>query len=524
MKSKIYIAFFALVVLSVACQKSDFESSYADPSKITATTVEKQFTGFLNSNKWYVLPEYWNYFVVLRTSLQRWNQAVGWVNSDNQYIPPSAGLGNRWDNYYGFLAQYRELEKVYGKLEEVDKKDRRIYLIAATIYLYDHTQRVVDLHGDIPFSTAALLSTNGGDYEKSYAKYDGAEAIYAKMLDDLKALADELNTLTVSSGIQIGFKTQDFVNKGDVTAWKRYCNSLRLRMLTRVSGVASLQARANSEIGSILADPAKYPVVTSNAQNIQINVHDLNTDIHSKNFRSGLEDWDGNVAGKKMIDHMKTSGDPRLRVMFEPGLNAKGEYIGLDPLADASAQTALVAGGTLSLYNRSTMSRNQFFPGIVINAAEVSLIMAEYYLKANNDAQAKAAYETAIKQSVEFYYNVRKLSNDATTPAPTATNDTQINDYITSAAVNWGTNTDKLNLIATQKWVHFNVVQPVDLWSEIRRLDLPKLTFRDDPANTQKQPPVRWFYPTSESIYNPTNYSSVSGKDNLATKVFWDLK
>jgi Starch-binding associating with outer membrane len=81
-----------------------------------------------------------------------------------------------------------------------------------------------------------------------------------------------------------------------------------------------------------------------------------------------------------------------------------------------------------------------------------------------------------------------------------------------------------LNLIATQKWIHFNVVQPVDLWAEIRRLDLPKLTFRDDPANTQKQPPVRWFYPTSESIYNPTNYSSVSGKDNLATKVFWDVK
>ena len=390
MKSKIYIAFFALVMLSVACQKSDFESSYADPSKITATTVEKQFTGFLNANKWYVLPDYWNYFVVLRTSLQRWNQAVGWVNSDNQYIPPSAGLGNRWDTYYGFLAQYRELEKVYSKLEEVDKKDRRIYMIAATIYLYDHTQRVVDLHGDIPFSTAALLSTNGGDYEKSYAKYDGAEAIYAKMLDDLKALADELNATTVSSGIQIGFKTQDFLNKGDVTAWKRYCNSLRLRMLTRVSGVASLQGRVNTEIASILADPAKYPVVTSNAQNIQISVHDLNTDVHAKGFRSGLEDWDGNVAGKKMIDHMKTSGDPRLRVMFEPGLNAKGEYIGLDPLSDASAQTALVAGGTLTLYNRSTMSRNQFFPGIVINAAEVSLLMAEYYLKANNDAQAKA--------------------------------------------------------------------------------------------------------------------------------------
>jgi len=524
MKSKIYIAFIALVVLSVACQKSDFESSYADPSKISATTVEKQYTGFLNANKWYVLPDYWNYFVVLRTSLQHWNQAVGWVNADNQYIPPSAGLGDRWNNYYGFLAQYRELEKVNAQLGAADQKDRRIYMITALIYLYDHTQRVVDLHGDIPFSTAGLLSTNGGDYEKSYAKYDGAEAIYTKMLDDLKAMADELNTITVTPGIQVGFKTQDFVNKGDLAAWKRYCNSLRLRMLTRVSGVATFQARASAEIASILADPTKYPIVTSNAQNIQINVHDLNTDVHSKNFRTGLEDWDGNVAGKKMIDHMKASGDPRLRVMFEPGANAAGAYNGLDPLLDASAQQALVTGGTLALYNRSTLSRNQFFPGVIINAAEVSLILAEYYQKAGNDAQAKTAYETAIKQSTEFYYNLRKLSNDNTTPAPTATNDTEVNDYLTSAAVNWGTNADKLNLIATQKWIHFNVVQPVDLWSEIRRLDLPKLTFRDDNANLQKQPPVRWFYPTAESIYNPTNYGAVSGKDNLATRIFWDVK
>jgi tetratricopeptide (TPR) repeat protein len=524
MKTKIYIAFFALALMSIACEKADFETSYADPSKISQTTVEKQFTGFLNSNKWYVLPEYWNYFVVLRTSLQRWNQAVGWVNSDNQYIPPSSGINSRWDTYYGFLAQYRELEKVFSKLDPVDQKDRRIYMIAASIYLYDHTQRVVDLHGDVPWSAAGRLSENGGDYEKSFAKYDGAEAIYIKMLDDLKAFSDELNSITVSSGIQIGFKTQDFLNKGDLNAWKRYCNSLRLRMLTRVSGVSSLQSRANTEIASILADATKYPIVSNNTQNIQINVHDLSTDIHSKNFRSGLEDWDGNVAGKVMIDHMKKNADPRLRALFEPGVNAKGEYLGLDPMLDAAVQTTLVAGGTLSLYNRSTLSRNQFFPGVVFNAAEVSLLLAEYYLKANNDALAKTAYENAIKQSIEFYYNVRKISNDNTAIALVPTNDTQINDYITSADVNWATNTDKLKLIATQKWIHFNVIQPVDSWAEIRRLDLPKFTFRDDPANTQKQPPLRWFYPNSESIYNNTNYSSVVGKDNLSTRIFWDTK
>ena len=94
---------------------------------------------------------------------------------------------------------------------------------------------MVDLHGDVPFSEAGRLSQNGGDYGKSYPKYDKAEDLYKKMLDDLKSYADELSTLTIKTGISAGFRTQDYILKGDVVAWRRYVNSLRLRMLTRVS-------------------------------------------------------------------------------------------------------------------------------------------------------------------------------------------------------------------------------------------------------------------------------------------------
>ena len=524
MKTRILMFSIALALAFAACQKADFADSYTNPSKIAATTVEKQFTGFLNSNKWYVLPDYWNYFVVLRITLNRYNQAVGWVNSSNQYIPGASAGSDRWNNYYGFLSQFRELEKINAKLSADDKADRRIYMIAATMYFYDHTQRIVDLHGDIPWSEAGKLSINGGDYNASYPKYDAAEAIYTKMLDDLKAFSDELNSITVKTGIQAGFKTQDFVNKGDLTLWKRYCNSLRLRMLTRVSSATAFQSRATSEIASILGDATKYPVVSQNTENIQINVYDINTDIHAKNFRTGLEDWDGNIAGKAMIDHMKKGVDPRLRAMFEPGLkDTLKVYKGLDPMIDAATQTALIAGGTLTMYNRSTLSRNQFFPGQLINAAEVSFLAAEYYLKANNDASAKTAYERGIKQSVEYYYKLRTVSNDNTSGALTPTTDAEILAYTNSADVAW-TNTDKLNLIATQKWIHFSVVQAYDGWAEQRRLDLPKVSFWTDDANAQKQPPVRWLYPTSELTYNGTNYGTVKSKDNLTTKIFWDTK
>lgn len=510
-----------------SCQKADFQDSYTDPSKISKTTVEKSYAGFLASNRWYVLPDYWNYFVVLRTTVTRYTQAVGWINSSNQYVPGFAGIDSRWDNFYNFLAQFREVEKIYGELSAADQTDRRIYMITSKIYLYDHTQKVVDIHGDIPWSEAGKLSSNGGDYNKSLPKYDNAETIYTKMLDDLKLFSDELNTISISSGILAGFKTQDFVNKGDITLWKKYNNSLRLRILNRVSGVSAFQSRANTEIAAILGDPAKYPIITENTENIQLKVTNINTEIHSKNFRSGLEDWDGNLAGKAMIDQMKSTNDPRLRAMFEPGLNASGVYTGLDPLFASSVQTALVAGGTISIYNRSTLSRNQFFPGVLINAPEVHFLLAEYYLRAGNAGAAKTAYNNGITKSIEFYYGLRALSNDSTSPTLVATTSSEIASYLSHALVNWdaaSTNTDKLKLLATQKWIHYSVVQPIESWSEIRRLDSPTFNFEIDNTNTQKTPPTRWLYSGSEMVYNTVNYTAAKAKDNLTTRIFWDAK
>ena len=163
-------------------------------------------------------------------------------------------------------------------------------------------------------------------------------------------------------------------------------------------------------------------------------------------------------------------------------------------MLNQSTQDALVAGGTLSIYNRSTLSRNQFFPGVLINAAEVSFLISEAYLKMGNPSAAKTAYEDGITKSIEFYYWLRTLSNDNVSGTLVPANATEITAYISSAGVNWDnavTDADKLNLIATQKWIHYSVVQPVESWAEIKRLDAPDFSFEIDNANAQTQPPYR---------------------------------
>lgn len=527
MNNKIIIVALAFLFSIAGCQKADFESAYTDPSKIAQTSVEKQFTGFLNANRDYVVPSYWHYFVVLRPTINRFTQAVGWVTTENQYVPGLALTGDRWGNYYNFLTQYRELEKVFNAMSDANKTDYRIYTIASTVYLYDHTQKVVDLHGDIPFSEAGMLSTNGGDYTISYPKYDKAEDLYKKMLDDLKSYADEMSTINVKVAVLAGFRTQDLVNKGDLMLWRKYINSLRVRMLTRVSGSATFSARAKSEIAEILGNPSKYPLVTTNADNIQINIFNVSTPINSGGFRSGLEDWDGNVAGKAMIDFLQTNADPRLRVLFEPGLNAKDAYSGLDPMATASVQDATIDAQTVSLYNRSTLSRNRFFPGVLINSAEVHLLLAEYQLANGNDAAAKTHYETAVRHSTDFYYKIRSTSDDNTVAAPAAATAEEINSYLAAPNVSWDkatTAADKLKRITTQRWIHYNVVQPYENWADMRRLKNMDLKFWEDQSNNQKLPPARFLYPNSEVTFNQSNYETVRANDQLAKKLFWDTK
>lgn len=527
MKNFLIMMTLSLMVVVTSCKKTDFADSYADPSKISVTNIEKQYAGFLKSNSSYVIPDYWNYFVVLRTTTDRYTQATGYTNVDKMYVPGDAGIGGNWDTYYNLLAQYRELQKIYAASSATDQAAKKIFITSATIYLYDFTQKLVDLHGSIPFSAAGNLSTNGGDYIKSLPKYDDAASVYTKMLDDLKSIADELSSTTLTAATQTAFTNQDFVNAGSISKWKIYCNSLRLRMLTRVSGASAFTGRYTSETAAILANPTAYPVVSSNADNIQITVKGVTSNgLNASGFQSGLEDWNHNIASKTMIDYMKTNNDPRLRILFEPGTAAAGAYTGLDQLAANSVQDALIAGGTISIYNRSTLSRNKFFPGVLINAAEVSFLKAESYLKAGNASAAKTAYEAGVRQSAEFYFNVRTLSGDNTAGTATALTTSELDTYLAKPDISWdaaSTTAAKWTLIAYQKWVHFNVVQSLENWAETRRLKLVTLSFKSDPT-AQALPPTRWFYPSGESVYNTANYATVKATDNLTTKLFWDTK
>jgi hypothetical protein len=512
----------AFVVSFNSCKKSEMERIYPDPSKTSTASIENFMTGVFQSANEYTMPWYWKLFVVENSTMGHYSQVYGWLNANDQYLPSSAAQEDRWKAYFsGVMWQYREMQRLYNKATPEEQADKRIFMIAATIFFYDQSEQIVDTWSDIPWSKAGMLKTNDGDLTASLPSYDKAEDIYTAMLDDLKSIATELNTIQVAGVYQGIFANKDYINGGDITTWKKYCNSLRLRMLTRVSGASAFSSRATSEISEILGNPSTYPVVENNAENIDLDCKgpDL-TSNKDQNIQNGLETWGTqNYAPKAMCDFMNSNNDPRLPVFFDP--NKNGEYLGIDPMANSATQEAFVNNALVARYDSATFSRNDNVPGLLITAAEISFIKAEAFSKGWATGDAKVAYEAGVTQSIQLFYYINSMGSfrDPLT-APSAA---EILAYLQKAGVSWSANTDKMNLIGTQKWINFNILQMPQGWAEVRRLKKPVLNFLLDSSSPLTLPPTRFTYVTGEKTLNGANYATVAAKDTYTTKIFWDV-
>lgn len=513
------ILLLAAVVLSIAsCSKSDLTDKYADPGQTTQVTCPRLMSGVFYSGKGYTFNSYWRIFTWDYSGIARYSQTLGFLNNDGRYTFSDSYYGDRWNNFYTVLAQYRTLETIYSKLTDSDKSLNMAYLLCARIFLYDHLIQVADCWGAVPFSKAGYLPSTGVMTDAT-STYDSDESIYESVLSDLKAVNASLIQVQASSFISTitsGLSSQDFINKGDLTKWRKYCNSLRLRVATEVADKGSLAAKGQAAIKEILADPTTYPLVESNAENIKV-VPDQDGFNYASEYRDGWETWTGqlNRASKAMVDAL--SGDPRIDVIFDK--NGSGNYVGVDPTTDFATQSSRFdAGNYYSSYDSATFSRNKNLPGIIISAAEVAFYKANAYNKAYaTGGDAKAAFIKGMELSTEFYFGINALSSYRT---PIAAPSTATVDAVAEAK--WNAVTNKDEAISTQLWLNFGFLQTTQAWTAVRRTGYPVLYFpTDNTSSTVKDVPVRLRYPSTEKSYNNANYSAYSSVDNFTSKMFW---
>lgn len=346
--------------------------------------------------------------------------------------------------------------------------------------------QLTDVYGDIPYKEA-LLGTKG----TTYPKYDAQKDVYAGLVADLKTAGELINAKAVNADGDILFK-------GDMGKWKKFANSLSLRLLNRMLGKADAPVDAKAEMTRILSDPAKYPVLASNADNVQL-VY-LASAPNNNPLNQNRKTRDDHRVSKTLVDKLKALNDPRLAV-FAKKAESGGDYVGVpNGLGNVDA-------GNLGLAKTSKIG--DYFtaataPGVLMSFAELHFIKAEAALKGVTAAgDAAKAYEDGIKASMAQF--------GVTLPA----------DYLSVTKL--GTGEAARTQVLEQKWLAL-FGQEVEAWTEFRRTGVPALKAPAQNYNAGMIP-TRLPYPSSEENLNGENFKAaltqMGGANTMQTKLWW---
>ncbi|WPQ65347.1 SusD/RagB family nutrient-binding outer membrane lipoprotein [Chitinophaga sancti] len=521
-KLLINAALLVLLAGSFSSCKKKIDEDYQNPELTTSGNIGKLFAGMFFNKR--IHPSYWDYYTIIQSYTGAFSGIVPAVQSSTMYVTTSSYTDGKWTDFYngstgtdynyngpGILNNYREMQSTYNALSATDQAAQDIYMNLAKVIVADQAAQMVDLWGDIPFSKANSLNTSTRAIE--YAAYDDAAALYDTLINNLDQVNTFLTTASVVATESGNLKLYDRIYSGDLTLWRRYANSLRLRLLMRISNVS--EAKAQAAVTTMLNNPSTYPLITTNAQDALLweSPTNLVSDLLSA-FTSFP------YAPQYLLeDVLVANNDPRTKVMFDP--DSTNGYKGF-PYNGTSND---FSNGGYASYDSATFFYNYNLPGVLFTAAEASFLQAEAYERWGLGTAA-TAYTEGLDLSVEYFYMLNKKVSDRSTQYKWATqvvNTDTVALWKTASAVAYtGTTTEKLEKIYTQKWVNFFIMQANQAWAEYRRTGYPAIQL---PVSNgiQANPPVRFLYPSNEALYNTANYSTVKSKDTRDTKIFWDV-
>ncbi len=395
-----------------------------------------------------------------------------------QYRPGT--VENNW--YYGYI--------LLNNINEMKKKavaDKADNLLGASKVLEAFVmQMMTDRWRDLPYSEAIKLSAG-----VLLPKYDKQEDIYPALL---KVLEEAANLLASGSSDAIG--DGDMLFKGNITKWKKFANSLRLRIAMRISGVSP--ALAKSTVEAILGNPSKYPVMASNSDNAMFVWPGVTP--YEEPWYADSKGRDDHCVSDVFINVLKSLNDPRIGVYALPA-TSDGQYRGFT--IGAVAQPALPTVSRIGIkYRKDAKGFSPF-----LRYAEVMFNIAEASKNGwNTQTTAKAAYEAAVTTSM--------LENGVAQADITA--------YL--APTGGGAYAGTSDQIYLQEWIAL-FKQGMEGWSLYRRTGIPKTNYIA-PGTTytgHNSPPFRYPYPQNELTLNGANVKAFAAevKDDFWGKKMW---
>jgi hypothetical protein len=538
---KIIPGLFLIVGLLSSCTK-DYEKINTDPNNPVSVPAIDIFT---NAEQTSISRELggWIQHTYLGVWCQQWCK-VQYIDED-RYMPR--------DMSGEFQAPYtRELKNLTIVITKAatEKNDRLV--AAAKIMRAWSFMYLTDTWGDIPYSEALKGFELAGTLTP---KYDTQASIYADLLTQLEDANSTLSSTTINFG------TGDLIYGGDPVAWRKFANSLKLRILNRAAGTpwtftynmvapqapvtttpgAAALTTADAQIAAILADPVTYPIFESNDDNAKLIFPGL---PYRNDIYNALYTRTDQAISETMVNWLKARTDPRLHIYGQPTPNSVAtpplDYVGFQNGRGITSAPfpAVSLLGTKIAYNEKA-------PLYVLCFDEIQFIKAEYYKRVGNDAAAKTAYETGIQASMDRWGLVNGgnvFPSWGKTAITTSTVGIPVNytTYLANPLVLWsGTDAHKFQLICEQRWAGM-YGQGVQAYAEVRRTGFPERMFEYELEGAYYPNlglPIRLQYALSEDTYNTTNVAAARTAQNIeainegmfstngiSSQVWWDTR
>ena len=433
--------------------------------------------------------------------MYNWSQSDGfaWYPDEFKYLVTSSFYQYVFDNSYtNSLKQYTVLEGLDAKYD--------YYKAIAMIMKAYHFQLLVDLYGDVPYTEALQRGSN------STPKYDDAKTIYE---DLIVKLTDAISLIDNVADVHETPSTDDVMFGGDMTKWKQFANSVKLRILTRQMSMSGRSAYIQAQFDAIATEGSGFMT-----EDVAVNPGYIKGEEGKQNPFFNLY---GNDAGGTqtltskatcatdyVLNYLTSTLDPRIDFIYEkPSTGHLGVKQGLldydTPVPDAYVPELVsnIGPGILKGGDQDA---------VIYTLAECYLNQAEAALSGYLADNAKVLYENGVKASFEYLC----VNDDIKVDSAMVLANNYLSQNINNVSYDFSSN--KLEAIITQKWIATNGITAEQSWFDYTRTGFPSGLPISALASTTDRP-VRLYYTASEISANGAN---IPTQPNAFTgKIFW---
>ena len=478
------LAGVAVAALSLsACDLTELNEDPNNPTQPTPSYI-------LSSSQVNLADTYWDAFNNGRFALlyaQYWTQNQ--YTDEDRYQYRTAVVDAYWSDYYLAINNLEEVKRIISANESAYAAAGTQQAVAEVLQVWAF-QNLTDTFGDIPYAEALQGAANPSP------AYTPQEEIYPDLIARLTAAQAAIDPDATVPG--------DVIFGGDASKWKRFANSLKMRVAIRMADVMP------NEAGQAIAQAVQAGAMTSNDDNALFDFQPsapFSNPIWENYNLAGRDDW---AVSDALVEELSSRDDPRLGIYVDPTpASAAGDpqYVGLD---------YGLAGGVAAAIPRNSFSRpgaavrTQTAPAIFMLYDEVLFIRAEAAARGLSGATGDAddLFESAVGASVDYW-----------------TDGDDTDDYVDSLPTLTAGNYRQV--LGVQKWLAL-YMQGLQGWSEWRRLGFTGVL--EAPAGGKADQfdgpiAVRLVYPTTEGSLNAANLQAAianQGADTQGTRVWWD--